>query len=224
MKLKKITKIKNQSKRYDIETDKNHNFYANDILIHNSLLNPYNVFARSHAAPTHHRWADYLKERHAMIKTDLKAFDIEIFGENLFAKHSISYSRLEDHFFMFGVRQKGVWLDWEEVKMYAELFDFQMVPEIEIDFGQEEIIKEKYTQSILNIIGGSHFGSYDTATEKPCIMEGIVTRKRGEFLNENFAENVFKYVRENHVKTDVHWTRNWKRATLVHEYENKLIG
>lgn len=30
-----------------------------------------------------------------------------------------------------------------------------------------------------------------------------------------FARNVFKYVRKGHVKTDEHWTRNWKRARLI---------
>ena len=34
--IKKITKIKNDSKRYDIEVEFNHNFFANDILVHNS--------------------------------------------------------------------------------------------------------------------------------------------------------------------------------------------
>lgn len=32
-----------------------------------------------------------------------------------------------------------------------------------------------------------------------------------------FARNVFKYVRKGHVKTDEHWTRNWKRARLIWE-------
>ena len=36
LKVKSITKIKSESKRYDIETEKNHCFFANDILVHNS--------------------------------------------------------------------------------------------------------------------------------------------------------------------------------------------
>lgn len=36
VKVKSITKIKSKSKRYDIETEKNHCFFANDILVHNS--------------------------------------------------------------------------------------------------------------------------------------------------------------------------------------------
>lgn len=37
VKIKSIKRIKNESKRYDIETKKNHNFFANNILVHNSL-------------------------------------------------------------------------------------------------------------------------------------------------------------------------------------------
>ena len=34
-KIKSIKKINHESKRYDIGVDKVHNFYANDILVHN---------------------------------------------------------------------------------------------------------------------------------------------------------------------------------------------
>ena len=61
----------------------------------NTCLNQYGVFARSHVAPTVHPWANYLKERWHLIKNDLG--DLEIFGENLYAIHSIrsvSYTHL----------------------------------------------------------------------------------------------------------------------------------
>ena len=38
-----------------------------------------------------------------------------------------------------------------------------------------------------------------------------------EYPVSEFARNVFKYVRKEHVKTDEHWTRNWKRARLIWE-------
>ena len=47
VKLKSIKKINNESKRYDIETS-THNFYANNILIHNSLINVYNYNGKWH--------------------------------------------------------------------------------------------------------------------------------------------------------------------------------
>lgn len=41
MKIKSITKIESQYNRYDIETRKNHNFYANGMLVHNSSCTVY---------------------------------------------------------------------------------------------------------------------------------------------------------------------------------------
>jgi hypothetical protein len=44
--------------------------------------------------------------------------------------------------------------------------------------------------------------------------EGIVIRNAEEFENENFADNVMKWVRKDHVTTDKHWTRNWSKAKI----------
>jgi hypothetical protein len=56
------------------------------------------------------------------------------------------------------------------------------------------------------------------ATGKPVTMEGIVTRNAAAYPADAFAQNVFKYVRKGHVKTDEHWTKKWKRAPLKNEY------
>ena len=65
----------------------------------NNCLSQWGVFARSHAAPTTSPWTRQLRERWELIKNDLD--DIEIFGENLYAVHSIEYQRLETHFYVF---------------------------------------------------------------------------------------------------------------------------
>ena len=44
----------------------------------NSCLSQYGVFARSHAAPTLHPWADHLKEKQSMIAHDLKSMNFDI--------------------------------------------------------------------------------------------------------------------------------------------------
>jgi len=64
----------------------------------------------------------------------------------------------------------------------------------------------------------SVFKSVDVQTNKPCSMEGIVSRNMLEYDINDFEKNVFKYVRKGHVKTDEHWTRNWKRAPLKFEH------
>lgn len=179
----------------------------------NTCLNQYGVFARSHAAPTRHPWAQYLKERWHLLKNDLG--DLEIFGENIYAIHSIQYTEIEHHFFVFAVRHLDKWLSWEEVKFYAAMIDFPTVPELELVEPDDQEIFEK---DILNLVQQpSIFQSQDVYSEMPCTMEGIVSRNTDEYTIEDFKQNVFKYVRKDHVKTNEHWTRNWKRARLKYE-------
>lgn len=45
--------------------------------------------------------------------------------------------------------------------------------------------------------------------------EGVVVRITDSFKIEDFSKYVCKYVRPNHVQTDEHWTKNWKKAKLV---------
>ena len=155
----------------------------------NTCLNKYGVFARSHAAPTRHPWAGYLKERWNTIKNDLG--DLEIFGENIYAIHSIEYLQIENHFFVFAIRENEQWLSWEEVKFYAELLDFPIVPELKFvkpdnqnDFESEvlELVKQP-----------SSFQSIDISSKKECTIEGIVSRNIEGYAVSNFKQNVFKY-------------------------------
>ncbi|WP_237388124.1 RNA ligase family protein [Xenorhabdus sp. Sc-CR9] len=179
----------------------------------NNCLNRYGVFARSHAAPTQSAWTQQIRQRWEVIKNDLG--NIEIFGENLYAIHSIEYRQLEEYFFVFAVRMKEHWLSWEEVKFYAELFDFPTVPEISISGTRNE---SDFIQNIIKTTKqGSHFCSWDTHSKQVCSMEGIVSRDAGEYLVAEFSHHVFKYVRKNHVKTDIHWKRHWQRAPLYFE-------
>jgi RNA ligase len=203
----------------------NHTYWQNiqqiDKLIHtekldgeNNCLSRHGVFARSHAAPTVSAWTNQIRQKWELIKNDLG--NLEIFGENLFAIHSIEYQQITSHFYVFGVREFDRWLSWEETKFYAQMLDFETVPVIKTiqNFVDENIFK----QDVLSIISQpSIFDSVDFQTQQPCTMEGIVSRNMDEYLVEDFEKNVFKYVRKGHVKTDEHWTRNWKRAKLNSE-------
>ncbi|PHM69332.1 RNA ligase family protein [Xenorhabdus sp. KJ12.1] len=182
----------------------------------NNCLNQHGVFARSHAAPTQSAWTQQIRQRWQLMKGDLG--NIEIFGENLYAIHSIEYRHLEEYFFVFAVRMKDMWLSWEEVKFYADLFDFSTIPEIVIpDTRNESAFIDNIIQTAKQ---ESYFSSWDTKTKRPCSMEGIVSRNAGEYSVTDFSHNVFKYVRKNHVKTDIHWKRHWQRAPLYFEYMN----
>lgn len=179
----------------------------------NTCLNQYGVFARSHAAPTRHPWAGYLKERWNSIRNDLG--ELEVFGENLYAIHSIRYEALAHHFFVFAIRVLDRWLSWEEVKFYAGLLDFPVVPEL---VKIQPTNRDEFETQILTLVTQeSTFSSVDVHTNKACRMEGIVSRNVAEFGTDDFRQNVFKYVRKDHVKTDEHWTRRWQRAPLKWE-------
>lgn len=145
--------------------------------------------------------------------------DIELFGENLYAVHSIEYKHIEEYYFIFAVRQLDKWLSWEEVKFYAAMFDFPPVPELAIE-PTTELKKESLQIEIENWAQEeSVFVSLNPFTGEDCTREGVVTRNIEEYPVEEFMHNVFKYVRKGHVKTDEHWTRNWKRARLYWEME-----
>jgi len=215
----------------------------------NNAFTKYGFFARSHTAPTVSPWTKPLRERWELIKNDLG--DLEIFGEGMYGIHSIEYSKLESYYYMFGIREKGVWLSWEEVKFYANLFDFPTVPEIEIRVPLKDFsfaLKEGHDENFVlrdwfranlgmtweeSVDTEGLLGGKDPVTGKPC-SEGFVIRNSNSFktndgvlpVADNEFNNLFKLVRGKHVKTDVHWTKTWKPATLIdytkfnwHSYE-----
>lgn len=187
----------------------------------NTCLSPLGVFARSHAAPTLHPWADHLKIRHSLMVNDLKENNLEIFGENLYAIHSIVYPRLEHHFYVFGIRVFDKWLSWEETKWYASFFDLPCVPELSF---QSTADTDSIKQKVLELSSEpSVFGSQQNNTNPilDCTREGVVSRNIEEYAVDQFSKNVFKFVRKNHVQTDIHWSKTIKRAMLKHERESK---
>jgi hypothetical protein len=180
----------------------------------NNCLSKWGVFARSHAAPTTSPWTAALREFWQQVKSDLG--ELEIFLENLYAVHSLEYTALEHHFYVFAVREGEHWLSWEEVTFYAAMLDLPTVPVISIEHTPTN--RTLFEKKIFDIVSTSGaFAPVDTATGMPCTMEGIVSRNAGAFSTDAFARNVFKWVRKGHVKTDEHWTRNWKRARLKQE-------
>ena len=203
----------------------NHDYWQDvksiDTIVHtekmdgeNNCLSRYGVFARSHAAPTTSSWTQKIRAQWELIKNDLG--DIEIFGENVYAIHSIEYRKLDHHYYVFGIRQGDTWLGWDEVKFYAALFDFPTVPELKVVRPVDEVT---FRQEVMTLVSeNSIFDSCDIALRTPCTREGVVSRNAKAYAVDEFAHHVFKYVRKGHVKTDEHWTRNWKRARLKGEF------
>ena len=169
----------------------------------NTCIKTDGVYARSHAAPTRNPWARNMWTIWENVKNNLG--DLHIFGENLYATHSIEYTNMESHFYIFGMRDGDTWLPWDDVVFYAQVLDLPTVPVI-----GRGIFTEKEIKTLINTVfteGGKLGGG----------CEGIVCRTAQGFDNALFSDSVLKYVRQNHVKTDEHWTRNWQRAKLRFE-------
>ncbi|MEK6479689.1 RNA ligase family protein [Catalinimonas sp. 4WD22] len=210
----------------------------------NNCLSKYGVFARSHSAPTEHPWDKPLRERWKLIKNDLN--DLEIFGENMYGIHSIAYKQLESYFYVFAVREGDRWLSWEEVKFYAAMLDFPVVPEVPVTTELKEVFEEDKDENqilrnwLIKNLGmaweesvetSGLLGGYDPLTHKDC-SEGFVVRNKADYITnngdlpvaDNEFDNLFKLVRQSHVKTDIHWTKSWKPASLVDYEKYKWFG
>lgn len=183
----------------------------------NNCLSKFGIFARSHAAPTTSPWTESLRRFWQLVKHDLG--DLEIFGENLYAIHSIEYRKLEHHFYVFGIREQDKWLGWEETQFYANMLDLPTVPVAKTEATPKD--QRQFEAEVLTLINGpGSFDPYDVYHQKATTMEGIVSRNANGYAVDAFAQNIFKYVRKGHVKTDEHWTRNWKHAPLINERRN----
>ncbi|CCG98421.1 hypothetical protein FAES_0409 [Fibrella aestuarina BUZ 2] len=180
----------------------------------NNCLNRYGVFARSHASPTVSPWTNTIRQRWQLIRHDLG--DLEVFGENLYAIHSIAYPRLPEHFFVFGIREQGIWLSWEETEFYARLLDFPTVPVLS---HSDSVLQPAVIEAEVLALAAqpSVFGSVEASTGAPCTREGVVSRCAHAYTTAAFPHRVFKYVRKGHVQTSEHWTRTWQRAPLISE-------
>ena len=188
-----------------------------------TCFNEFGLFGRSHGAPSENPWDRNMRQKWGLIKNDLKELGLEIFGENMYAVHSIEYLKLEHDFYSFAIRKDDEWLSWEEVEYWSELFDFPTVPVIERDINamQRWGSQEACQKDIENICSNaSYFGSIDFQTKEYCSMEGVVFRNQNNYHVNNFVQNVFKWVRKDHVKTDAHWTSLWRPAYKKHELES----
>lgn len=130
-----------------------------------------------------HPSRNWLKKFHSEF-----AFEIpegwRICGENLYAKHSISYSDLCSYFYGFSIwNEKNECLNWEETLEWFDLFKIVPVEVLYDGIWNEELIR--------NIDYGN--------------QEGYVVRTFDSFHYDDFKKNVAKCVRANHVQTDNHW-------------------
>jgi ATP-dependent RNA circularization protein (DNA/RNA ligase family) len=161
------------------------------------------VFARSHATFTTSNWSREVRKLHDIKVRGNLDDDVYLFGENMEGIHSIEYTNLKSYFYLFGVRDNNIWIPWEHVEEYAYLLGLETVPVL----FKGVVESEKELKEIV-----------DDLVSKPSELggerEGIVVRNAGLFHNDHFKDNVAKWVRKDHVQTDQHWSRNWRKAKI----------
>lgn len=176
----------------------NSNFLNKDIIFttkmdgSNCLMTSNRIAARNGLQANHSSF-DYAKVLHAKIK-NLIPENYYVYGEWLYAKHSIFYDDLNGLFQIFAVYNSDadVWLSWHDVCKIADVLGFVTVDSSEsYKFDKVNDLVSNIKTYGDNIIKSGH--------------EGIVVRNINSF--NNFNENVAKYVRPNHVRTNEHWTK-----------------
>lgn len=136
-----------------------------------------------------HASRHWVKGLHGQIRSEIP-YGWKIFGENVFAKHSIFYTELDSYFYVFSVwTEENRCLSWSDTEDFAEMLGLRVVPVLYCGPWNEEAIKSCWT-------GVSKFGSE---------QEGYVVRNFESFHYDDFERNVAKFVRKNHIQTSDHW-------------------
>ena len=166
------------------------------------------VFARSHSGPPTHASFDLLKAKHAQIK-HLLAPDYQVFGEWVFAVHSLAYDKLPGYLFLFGARDltTSSWEAWGVVEEWAKTLGVHTAPVI----GRGTFTSE-----------GALCKSTQDLASKPSLYgptrEGLVVRVAGAFKNEDFDKHIAKMVRAGHVAEG---SEHWAHKEII---KQKLAG
>lgn len=168
----------------------------------NSSLEQEGCFARTHSGAPIHPSFDGLKALHASVKYKIPE-SIQLFGEWLYALHSIAYEELPGYFLLFNVRElnNNVWLSWEEVELWAQEIGVPTVPVLFKGIIDSEKNLQKLVESFM--IEPSKCGG---------IREGVVVRIQNKFLDNEFSTCVQKCVRKNHVSPN---NDHWKHKEIV---------
>lgn len=114
---------------------------------------------------------------------------IKIFGENVYAKHSIHYNKLDTYFYVISIWDGDTCLSWDQTIEWCELLDLKHVPVL-----YDGIYDDFTIKSLFKPIK-------DNGDE----MEGYVVRCANEFKYDDFKDNIGKFVRQNHIQSNEHW-------------------
>ncbi len=170
----------------------------------NTLLHGGRVYGRSVAVPSDAKWMAMVKKHHAW---KVNEPDVYLYGEDIYGVHSIAYDPVTERetFYAFALRSAGgAFAAFSDVEAYAKRRSIPVVP----------VLFEGCFRSVGEIrafVEGAHREPSALGGER----EGIVLRLARGFPAGEFADNVCKSVRPEHVQTDEHWTRNWTPCRIA---------
>jgi hypothetical protein len=117
-------------------------------------------------------------------------------GESMYAEHSISYTNLSGYLYIYSIwDENNICLDWDTTEMWCELLELTPAP---------LFYRGSYSSSKIMEV----FDDYRNHRAKDNV-EGFVVRNAKQFHYKDFDQNIAKWVRAGHVKTDEHWTEKW---------------
>ena len=155
---------------------------------------------------------DMLKAEHARFRWSIPE-GVQVFGEWLYAKHSIHYTgplALQNRFQVFGVyyQDRRMFGSWQDVEEMAKTLGYPTTPVIlRGTWSEEWELRQALEAAAVQVIAQGH--------------EGLVVRVAHPFPYANFegyettngkttwrVSAIGKYVRADHVQTDAHWSRS----------------
>ena len=104
-----------------------------------------------------------------------------------------------------------MWYSWDDVELMGRILNLPTVPVLGTGYVTS-------VEDLKNVIEEYMKEPSAYGDEK----EGVVIRTADEFPvlvdgKSVFHQHVCKYVRANHIQTDEHWTRHWKKAMLTED-------
>lgn len=163
------------------------------------------AYARSTSTPSAAGWFAMVKKHHAWKTAGEKTFFF--YGEDIYGVHSIEYDAIpeDETFRVFAVRgYDDYFLNWDAVVGLSDKYNLPVAPvSFRGTFSSVDDVTAWFKQNrpLPSFMGPER--------------EGFVMRVVEHFPADQFATNVCKYVRKDHVQTDEHWTRNWKPCKIL---------
>ena len=152
----------------------------------NTSLYRDHVHARSPDS-AHHPSRAWIKRFHDRVRLRIPE-GYRVSGESMYARHAIAYPDLESYFYVFAVFDPAdTCLDWDATVRFARRLGAP-TPRV-LYRGRHD---EKAIRALAKQLD-------------PDGQEGYVVRAATSFPRDAFASHVAKWVRPDHVQTDVHW-------------------